>query len=81
MGTRVIEDGVMKVVGDGIRKQNRCQGITKSKGNQNKRNKGSKSKNKGKVKLVYDTYACQGVEKSKKKNANPETWCPGVKRE
>ena len=30
------EDGVIKVVGNGIRKQNRCQGITKSKGNQDK---------------------------------------------
>ena len=34
-----MEDGVTKVVGNGIREQNKCQGITKSKANQNKRTK------------------------------------------
>ena len=51
---RRMEDGVTKVVGNRIRNWNRCQGITKSKGNQNKRTKDQKSKNKGKVKMVYD---------------------------
>ena len=51
-----MEDRVTKVVGNGIRKQNRCQGITKSKGNQNKRAKDQKSKNKEKMKIVHDRY-------------------------
>ena len=45
---------VIKVVDNRIKKWNRCRGITKSKGSQNKRNKESKSKNKGEMKMVYD---------------------------